>query len=252
MDPIRIFYLIFRPAPKQTTLFASQDFCCPGICGPTKWWLHHNDSPQVPYLSTGSLPFGIPLKSDVVVAWLCCWIKGSGTLVGHSHTHHLLVCWMLIFPTSFWSYSFMPEPRSLSFATGRSSFTMSDDHSHQQFQVGSPHRWWVMSHGWCILGVSSWLQVARTRGQDPKMQANSMTVGPFFLENNKKTRQKSRKAATKEMNNTKQEKLWTFYPWQFPTFCSEMMSFNRIIKAGKQIAGAFLFWQNNFRHSEGG
>lgn len=33
------------------------------------------------------------------------------------------------------------------------------------------------------------------------------------------------------MNKKKQEKIWTFYPWQFPTFCSE------IIKAFKQIAG---------------
>ena len=31
MDAIKIFYLVFRPAPKQKTLFISQDFRCPGI-----------------------------------------------------------------------------------------------------------------------------------------------------------------------------------------------------------------------------
>lgn len=70
MDPIKIFYLIFRPAPKQTTLFV-QEFAVQ----PNDDMIHHND------LTTGTIPIHLStsarchagvssLKSDAVVAWL--------------------------------------------------------------------------------------------------------------------------------------------------------------------------------------
>lgn len=160
MDPIKLFYIIFRPAPKQTTLFV-QEFAVQ----PNDDMIHHKDSPQVPYLSTYPHPLaannGMSLKSDVVVAWLVVESthQGSGTLVGHSHDHHLLlvcwICWMLGLNILPQVLRIMPEPRSSDKLCHRkaplhnvgSSFSPQISSGSHIFGKASHESWMVH---WCI------------------------------------------------------------------------------------------------------
>ena len=77
---------------------------------------------------------------------------------------------------------------------------------------------------------------ARTRW-DPKIQANSVTVGPFW-----KTI-RGQKSSKKEMNNKKQEKQLNFLPLTIPDLLLRNYECNRIMKAGvrKLRGGVFCF-----------
>lgn len=125
--------------------------------------IHHNDSPQVPYLSRSArCHTGMSLKSDVVVAWLLVEStnQGSGTLLGHNHDHHLFgVLDMLDAGTQHLTTGTpepCPEPRSYDKLCHRkaplhnvgSSFSPQISSGSHIFGNATSHESWMVH--WCI------------------------------------------------------------------------------------------------------